>query len=182
MTGAVGATGAQGTSGISGTTIDLINDNSVGATITGTIVETQCRAGILIPANTFALGDEVIVSLMMERISSPIASGIIRLRVGATNVFSSSTIIAMNGQSTTGWTYPLVRNLSFKTATTFDVVNQNNVVINDLAQTVTSAPVVINFNVANINYFHFGIVPGNVSDLFRITKVRISKITRKLVI
>lgn len=167
--------GAWALNGFLSNEIILYQNNANGATVTGTTTVTSAITPILIPANTFAVGDEIIISLMVDRLANPLASTNVGLRIGPTNVYSSSTPIGFNGQSSSGWTYPVVRSLSFKTATSFSIVNASNVITNDFATIMTTAPTNFAYDISLPYYLFVSIQPFNVADSFRVSKLMIVK-------
>jgi len=71
----------------------VVKDTVQGATITGVITEVLTGT-YLIPANTFATNDVMkITSFLVEKLGTA-SNATVRVKVGSTNIFSSSTVIA----------------------------------------------------------------------------------------
>jgi len=153
----------------------LLNDATSSASLTGTTTETQIGSSILIPANTFAIGDSFTIDAQLNRNATAISTVSFRARINTTNTFAGATPTAIAQSGINNFSCPLIRTACFKTASNFEIISSTSATNNDLIASSNAMASTISFDTTVDNYLFFSGQLFNVADSFYLSRVTITK-------
>lgn len=162
---------------ISTTPIILLNDNTTTSPVTGTTSNT-ILASYLIPANTFATGDRILIDFVGLK-STTTATGSFNINVNTTNsLFGATKIAGMTGGGAGNRFYVCQRSIAFKSSTSFEILSLSVNNTHDLGVD-NNAPATITYDTTQAYYLIISVIPSNSADSFNQSRITVTKLKSK---